>query len=91
MDAVTNIASSQEEIDAAYDALLDALNDSPAGLPGDADCSGDVTFTDISIIYSLILGSPALSEQGVANADFNGDGYINFTDVSLLYSYLLGA
>ena len=59
-------------------------------LYGDADCSGEVTFGDISLIYLFLMGEAELSAQGMINADFNQDGQITFADVSEIYIYMIG-
>ena len=63
--------------------------DVPAGLPGDVDLDGRITFSDISVLYMYMLGLTELSDEALANADFNGDGAINYVDISDLNMYLL--
>ncbi len=60
------------------------------GLFGDVNCDGEVTFSDVSALYSYLIGGSPLSEQGLINADVNGDGEVTFADVSALYSYIIG-
>lgn len=90
VSVISNIASSQAEIDAAYAALLAALTGGQSAMLGDADCNGTVNFGDISAAYMNVLGYSELTAQGVINADINGDGMLNFGDISDLYLYLLG-
>ena len=75
------------------DKVVTALyeQNAPQGLPGDVDCDGFVTFSDVSLLYLLLIGENAeVSPQGLINADFNGDGGITFSDVSELYIFLTG-
>lgn len=57
---------------------------------GDVDGSGEVTFSDIGILYAFINGSITLPEEYLILADINGDGTASFTDISILYMLLLG-
>ncbi len=70
----------------AYDV---AQPDPPQILLGDADCSGEVNFADISCMYLCLIGGAALTPQGELNADFDGDGSVGFVDVSALYMSLI--
>jgi|GEM_PF-3154809 len=90
INTVGNIAASQEEIDAAYAALVSALN-GVEPLVGDADCNGVTNFADVAALYNMILGGPVLNDQGIINADINGDGVITFEDVANLYAYIIGS
>jgi len=42
-------------------------------LYGDADCSGKVDILDIIVLNKALLGGGKLTEQGIANADVDGD------------------
>lgn len=75
-------ATTYEELSARLEALL--------AVAGDADCSGTLTFTDVSAVYAYALGLSTLSEQGAKNADFDGDGAVTFNDISLIYRTLIG-
>ena len=90
VNAVTNIESNQNEIDAAYAALVAALTGGQSALLGDADCNGSVNFGDVSAVYMYVLGLLGFTAQGETNADMNFDGSVNFGDVSALYMYLIG-
>ncbi|MCR5808669.1 MAG: dockerin, partial [Clostridiales bacterium] len=57
---------------------------------GDVDCDGDIDFDDVGLMYGYFINEVTLTAQGVANADFNGDGVVNTADVSGLYRYILG-
>ena len=60
----------------------------PAILPGDVNGDGNVTSTDITLLYNIILNN---DYTGVVNADQNGDGNITSSDVTLIYNILLGS
>ncbi len=62
----------------------------PAGLLGDVDCDGEVTFSDISLLAQYLAGNAALTEQGMANADMDQNGDITFADVGAIYQFLVG-
>ena len=64
--------------------------DQPAGLLGDVDCDGEVTFSDISMLAQFLSGSTALSAQGMLNADMDGSGDLSFADVGSIYQFLIG-
>lgn len=62
-----------------------------SGLPGDVDCDGAVGETDISLLVSYLLDyDPEISEQGLANADANGDGSIDTLDPAAIWSIIIG-
>ncbi len=44
------------------------------GVRGDADCNGKVNIVDVITVNKAVLGKENLSEQGLKNADLNGDG-----------------
>ena len=70
----------------AYDA---AQPDPPENVLGDADCSGEVNFADISCMYLCLIGAEDFTQQGALNADFDGDGIVGFGDVSALYMSMI--
>ena len=59
------------------------------GLPGDVNCDGQVTMADLSALSAYMLGKGDVSEQGVLNADVNGDGNVNAMDLPLIYELTL--
>ena len=59
-------------------------------LLGDADCNGEVTFADVSVIYLFLLGNGEISEQGLINADFDQNGAVEFSDISEIYLFIIG-
>lgn len=60
-------------------------------LLGDANCDGEVTAADASLILRYLEGLSDISEQGKVNADVNGDGKITKEDADLILNYLVGA
>ena len=59
------------------------------GLAGDIDCSGIVDMSDVSILFQYLNGAePAISEQGMINADVTGDGIISIIDVTALFGVI---
>ncbi len=58
---------------------------------GDVNCDGTVTFADITVLYAAIVGTGTIGEQGIVNADADGDGALGFNDVSALYKIILSA
>ncbi len=59
-------------------------------LLGDADCSGEVDFVDISLMYLFLYGESGLTQQGLLNADYDGDGTVTFTDITYISLGLIG-
>ena len=59
-------------------------------LKGDADCSGTLSFSDISMVYGYIIAGSSLTPLGLLNADMDDNGDIGFTDVSQMYITLVG-
>ncbi len=57
---------------------------------GDANCDGEVSFSDVSAMYFFCAGTADLTEQGQINADVDEDGDVTFADVSVLALYLAG-
>lgn len=77
--------------DTVVTATYEQIPPQPGILLGDADCSGEVTFSDISVFYLFLTGSGDLTEQGRLNADFNQDGVLNFGDISEIYLFIIGS
>ena len=59
-----------------------------APVPGDVNGDGEVTATDVTLLYNIILND---DYTGVVNADQNGDGDITSSDVTSVYNILLGS
>ncbi|MBR4434597.1 MAG: hypothetical protein IKS90_00675 [Clostridia bacterium] len=85
---ITDLASTQEDIDAAIAALEEALL--AAVVPGDTDCDGNVDIADTIRAARHSLGIKLLRAVGAAAADYNGDGNIDITDVNLIARVSLG-
>jgi hypothetical protein len=66
-----------------------SVDDMPAStaIPGDVNGDGDVTATDITLLYNIILSN---DYTGVVNDDQDGDGIITSTDVTIVYNIILG-
>lgn len=60
-------------------------------LLGDANCDGEVTAADASLILRYLEGLSDISEQGKVNADVNGDGKITKEDADIILNHLVGA
>ncbi|HPF53013.1 MAG TPA: dockerin type I repeat-containing protein, partial [Clostridia bacterium] len=58
--------------------------------PGDVDCNGNVNAADAATILRYLVGIETLSEQGMANADCDGDTGLNAADASAILRYLVG-
>jgi|GEM_PF-1651281 len=64
----------------------------PAGLPGDVNLDGQLTFADVALLYQFILGqADDLEPQAIINADVNLDGATSMLDVAALYQIVLGS
>ncbi|MBR6429203.1 MAG: hypothetical protein IKS43_06065 [Clostridia bacterium] len=59
--------------------------------PGDVNCDGSVTASDISVLFAYVMNSASLSDEALNNADINGDGAADATDASLLAQSVFGA
>ncbi len=59
-------------------------------VPGDVNCDGVVTASDISALFAYVMNAGALSPEALANADVNGDGNVDATDASLLAQMVFG-
>ncbi len=56
-------------------------------VPGDVNGDGQVTASDITSLYSIILNN---DWSNAVNADQNGDGEITAADITAVYNVLLG-
>ena len=77
LNAIYYQGSTQEEIDAAYDALSEALGLGVTVVPGDMDGDGAVTATDAILVLRVAMG---LIESDNPAADVDGNGTVNVTD-----------
>ena len=65
--------------------------DEPAAepLPGDVDCNGVVDMSDVSLLFSYLNGvTVQITEQGMTNADANGDGVVNVMDITAIFNII---
>lgn len=85
------LISTQAAIDcSAYPGVITAVFTGGAGpLIGDVNLDGDVTFADVSELYSIMTGVGNPSAESMAAADVNMDGDVTFADVSALYDFLI--
>ncbi|MEX0786482.1 MAG: PQQ-dependent sugar dehydrogenase [Dehalococcoidia bacterium] len=61
----------------------------PPGLPGDANCSGDVSSIDAALVLQLVaalIGNVGCPD----NADVNGDGRVDAVDAALILQMVAG-
>ena len=76
-----------------YTLQLDAENmtltviSQTAVVPGDVNGDGEVTATDVTLLYNIMLNN---DYTGVVNPDQNGDGEVTSADVTAVYNILLG-
>ena len=56
-------------------------------VPGDVNGDGEVTATDVTLLYNVMLNN---DYTGVVNGDQNGDNEITSADVTSVYNILLG-
>lgn len=59
-------------------------------LLGDANCDGEVTAADASLILRYLEGLSDITEQGKLNADFNQDGRITKEDADAILEHIVG-
>ena len=65
------------------------IEEPPTGLPGDVDCNGVVDMSDISMLFSYLNGgNVAITDQGMINADVNGDNDVSVMDVTGILSII---
>ena len=57
-------------------------------LLGDVDCNGTVDMSDISMLFSYLNGTTELTEQGLANANANGDDTVNVMDITAIFNII---
>ncbi len=61
----------------------------PTGLLGDVDCDGFVTMADVTLLSMYLNGeNPEISEQGMINANANGDGGVDIRDIAAIYEII---
>ena len=62
-----------------------------SALPGDVDCNGIVDMIDVNLLsaYLLNIQTAAISEQGMLNANCNGDDEVSVLDLSAICAIIL--
>lgn len=81
--------SSQEELDAALDALLEAMFGAAEYEIGDVDMNGEVDTVDVLLLMRYVMGLEELSDEAVALCDVNGNGEIDLIDALVLVRSIL--
>lgn len=61
-----------------------------AATTGDVNGDGNVTVSDVMIVFNHISGKNELSEEQLKKADVNKDGNINIADAMKIYNIILG-
>jgi hypothetical protein len=87
LNAIYYQGSTQEEIDAAYDALSEALGLGVTVVPGDMDGDGAVTATDAILVLRVAMG---LIESDNPAAAVDGNGPVNVTGALLALRAAMG-
>lgn len=88
VETLTDLDNDQEAIDAAYEALLAALEDGT--ILGDVDGDGSVTISDALAILRHTMGVATLEEAVLEAADVNVDGNITVFDALTALRISLG-
>lgn len=60
----------------------------PAVLLGDADCDGDVTLSDVTLIQRILNDVPVPGSFSLQAADIDGDGDLTVTDATFIQRFL---
>ncbi len=69
-----------------YPNLIEKVGGSDV-VPGDVNGDGQVTATDVTLLYNIILSG---DYTGAVNYDQNNDGSVTSADVTLVYNAMLG-
>lgn len=89
-----NDADPQSIVEAGLDALLITALVCEDALPGDTDCDGAVTFSDIDPFVLALSGQAAYEaaypDCDWLSADCNGDGLVSFADIDAFVVLLAG-
>ena len=57
-------------------------------LPGDVNCNGKVQINDVVLLNRYLAKTAEVSEQGLKNAECDGDGKISQNDATAIKEYL---
>lgn len=63
---------------------------SSAGLFGDIDGDGGVTYEDAQLLFDYVAGAGRLTVSQLGAADINRDGSVTIADVAMLFHYVSG-
>lgn len=77
----------EEPLKSATIKLDNLLKGKKSGVIGDVNGDGEVTASDVTAIYNLILYN---DDYAIVNGDVNGDGEITASDVTAIYNIILG-
>ena len=75
---------------AEYVVTYTSLYTPPAGLLGDVDVNGVVDMGDVTALNAYLVNCGAVTDEGLGNADVNGDGAIDAYDSTLIAMIALG-
>ncbi len=70
-----------------YHGPYQILRSPVVAVPGDVNGDGQVTATDVTLLYNVMLNN---DYEGVVNGDQDGDGSITAGDVTVVYNVILG-
>ena len=74
--------------DTAITVVLNSSSTEPT-MAGDLDGNGRVEYADISLLAMYLNGEhPTITEQGMSNADANGDGIVDIRDIAEIYGII---
>ncbi|MCH5278202.1 MAG: dockerin type I repeat-containing protein [Christensenellaceae bacterium] len=88
VDAMENLASSQEEIDEAMNALLAAIEVDV--IPGDVDGDGSLSTADALMILRSAMQLIVLEGNAFAAADYDGNGSVTVADALVVLRISMG-
>ena len=71
--------------------VITVIMPEPQGLMGDVNDDGVVDFDDVTLLNAYLLNAAELTEEGLANANVNGDSRISSADVVALNKLILGS
>ena len=63
---------------------------SSAGLFGDIDGDGGVTYEDAQLLFDYVAGAGRLTVSQLGAADINRDGSVTIADAAMLFHYVSG-
>ena len=76
--------------EATTEATTEAPTDAPADVAyGDVDCDGEISILDVIVLNRNLLGNGSLTEQGLANADVDGDNKPTANDALAILKYVV--